>query len=312
MKEEISVVLSCDDNFAQHAGVLMESVLSTAKRSHNLHFYIVDGDIFDDKKEKITSISNKYNAQITFLKVNKNEFKDLYISFQYTSTIYYRLIIGKLLPASVNRCIYLDCDMICCSDIEELWKTDLEDRILGAVLDHGMLVSGTRWNNKIKELDFDEDDIYFNSGLLLIDLKKWRSLGLDDRAMKLARNHNYTSHDQDILNVLFRKSWTVLNSRWNCMPSIYGFNKRLFSKRKKYSDIISARKDPGILHFAGRYKPWEYPERKGFSDLYYKNLKNTPFWNGFQAKRSPQNIKKSGYSELFRIYLGNILYSLFG
>ena len=96
------------------------------------------------------------------------------------------------------------------------------------------------------------------------------------------------------------------------MPAVYGFNSKLFSRRKEFKDIVSARKAPGILHFAGRYKPWEYPERKGFSEAYYKNLNNTPFGKVFEPKRSPQNIKKSGYSELFRIYLGDILYSLFG
>ena len=41
MKDEISLVLSCDDNFAQHAGVLMESVLSNAKHRERIHFYLM-------------------------------------------------------------------------------------------------------------------------------------------------------------------------------------------------------------------------------------------------------------------------------
>ena len=52
----------------------------------------------------------------------------------------------------------------------------------------------------------------------------------------------------------------------------------------------------------------EYPERKGFSDEYYKNLNRTPFAEIFQPKRSHQNEKKSGYSELLRIYFGNLMY----
>lgn len=312
MKDEISLVLSCDDNFAQHAGVLMESVLSNAKHRERLHFYLMDGGISERKRLFLSEIVEGHGAQLSYLKIDEAAFKGIYLSFQYTLATYYRLCTGELLPQSVDRCIYLDCDMVCCADIEALWEESLDGFAIGAVIDHGMMVADKRWKEKKKELGFDDSDQYFNAGLLLIDLKQWRSRGLDKKAMDMAHGHDFKNHDQDILNVLFQKSWKVLNSKWNCMPAVYGFNGRLFRRRREFSDIVSARKNPGILHFAGRYKPWEYPERKGFSDSYYKNLNKTPFAEIFQPKRSPQNINKSGLSEWMRICAGNVIYSLFG
>lgn len=312
MKEEISIVLSCDDNFAQHAGVLMESVLSTMNYPERVHFYLMDGGITESKKTILDQIVRNHDAELSYIRIDEKAFKGIYLSYQYTLATYYRLCMGQLLPQTVNRCIYLDCDMVCCANIEDLWNESLDGAALGAVIDHGMVVSDKRWKEKKAELNFDNSDLYFNAGFLLIDLKQWRVRHLDEKAMKMAHDHDFKNHDQDILNLLFRKSWKVLNSKWNCMPAVYGFNSKLFSRRKEFKDIVSARKAPGILHFAGRYKPWEYPERKGFSEAYYKNLNNTPFGKVFEPKRSPQNIKKSGYSELFRIYLGDILYSLFG
>ena len=310
MKDEISLVLSCDDNFAQHAGVLMESVLSNAKHPKRFHFYVINGGISSIKQHIISNIVDTHSAKISYLKIDEQIFKDAYISYQYTQAIYYRLCIGSLLPSTVSRCLYLDCDMVCCSDLEDIWNEDLQGHVLGAIIDHAMMVSDKRWNAKKEELGFDNKDLYFNSGFLLIDVEKWRKGRFDEKAIELIKNKKFKNHDQDILNVLFKRKWKVLHAKWNCMPAICGFNNKLFVRRKEFPDILEARKEPAILHFAGRYKPWEYPERKRFNDKYYHYLRNTEFYKTFQPKRSAQNSKKNGLSELLRIYLGDFMFYL--
>ena len=62
----------------------------------------------------------------------------------------------------------------------------------------------------------------------------------------------------------------------------------------------------------GRYKPWEFPETKGFNDAYYRYLAQTPFAATFVPKKSPQNEKKTLRGELTRIGIGNVLYGLRG
>ena len=58
---KINVCLSCDENYAQYAGVVIASILANAKAEDSLHFYILDGNISNDSKEKILSIKSVWD-----------------------------------------------------------------------------------------------------------------------------------------------------------------------------------------------------------------------------------------------------------
>lgn len=308
--QNINVMLSCDENFAQHAGVLIESLLSAAAHPERIRLFLIDGGIGDASKGKIQTIVDSRGAFISFVRINPKDFEGLYLSHQYSLATYYRLMLGRLLPANVHKCIYLDCDMVVCDDIEKLWSTDLQRRPLGAVIDYGLMVSAKTFAEKRRDLGLAEMSLYFNAGLLVIDLDSWRRTDMDKTAMTLALSRSFRSHDQDVLNLLFKNNWTPLPAQWNCMPALYGFNLKLFLQRKRFQGIADARKRPAILHFAGRYKPWEYPEAAGFSDGYYRALSRTPFAEGFRPRQSPQNEGRSLQSELLRIRLGNLFYGV--
>lgn len=308
-QDRIHLVLSCDDNFAQHAGVLMQSLLRTAAHPNRLVFHLINGGIQPVNLQKIQAIVSSWSAQLDLLHIDQQRFSHLFLSHQYSLATYYRLIIGELLPAEISRCIYLDCDMVALSDIEELWETDLQGRPLGAVIDHGLMVSAKNFQEKQRDLGLSDKDLYFNAGLLLLDLAQWRQLGLDSTALSLASSRAFRSHDQDVLNLLFKGNWTVLHTKWNCMPAVYGFSFRLFRQLNRFPDVAEARRHPAIIHYAGRYKPWEFDEAASFNGAYFKSIKETPFGPSFQPQRSPQNVGRSLRSELFRIALGNLFYS---
>lgn len=307
-EDRIHLVLSCDDNFAQHAGVLMQSLLRAAAHPRCIVFHLIDGGIQADNLQKIQAIADRWGAQLDLLRIDQARFSHLFLSHQYSLATYYRLIIGELLPADVARCIYLDCDMVARTDIEELWNTDLQGRPIGAVIDHGLMVSTKNFQEKQRDLGLSSQDFYFNAGLLLIDVAQWRARGLDVDALKLASSRPFRSHDQDVLNLLFKDDWTVLNAKWNCMPAVYGFSLRLFRQLDRFPDVAEARRHPAIIHYAGRYKPWEFDESPSFNADYFECIRETPFGVGFKPQRSPQNVGRSLRSELFRIALGNLLY----
>lgn len=308
--DTIHVMLSCDENFAQHAGVLIESLRSEAAHPSRIRLFLIDGGITEESKRKIQTIADAHQASIAFIQINPEDFEGLYLSHQYSLATYYRLMLGRLLPSEVRKCIYLDCDMVVCDDIEKLWREDLQGRPLGAVIDYGLMVSAKTFAEKCRDLGLESRSLYFNAGMLVIDLDSWRRVDMDKTAMKLAQSRRFRSHDQDVLNLLFKDNWTPLSARWNCMPALYGFNLKLFMHRRRFLGLSDARKCPGILHFAGRYKPWEYPEAAGFSDGYYRSLERTPFAEGFEPKPSPQNKGRSLNSELTRIRIGNLFYGV--
>lgn len=83
-----------------------------------------------------------------------------------TQAMYYRYLFADMLPKTVTRLIYLDADIICKGNILPLWQTDLQGKVLGAVRDWGEAKSCDRIGLK--------NGRYFNSGVLLLDLTKWR------------------------------------------------------------------------------------------------------------------------------------------
>ena len=40
---------------------------------------------------------------------------------------YYRCILSELLPADIDRLLYLDCDIVIVGDISEYWNTPLDN-----------------------------------------------------------------------------------------------------------------------------------------------------------------------------------------
>ena len=82
---------------------------------------------------------------------------------------YSRLYLADLYPSSVKKVLYLDCDTIVLSSIEEIWNINLGDNIIAALND--AFSSLYRRNIGLRKTD-----IMFNSGVMLIDLDKWSFL----------------------------------------------------------------------------------------------------------------------------------------
>jgi len=141
----------------------------------------------------------------------------------------------------------------------------------------GLMTSVRTQKQKQESLDFDIlQEGYFNSGVLLMDLGQWREAGYGEALLKLIAANSYRHHDQDALNKLFLHNWQVLPLRWNMIPPVsYLFAKIL--KSKKYRVMaIEANKNPAIIHFAGRTKPWEFPLTKGIM-IYIMNISFNAF-----------------------------------
>ena len=113
---------------------------------------------------------------------------------------------------NVERAIYLDVDLIVMDDIRKLWDIDLEGHVFGASpLYVERLATINMYKNKIGLSEQDTSYHYFNSGILLIDYKKWRELKNND--------------NQNIINELFE----IINSIYtDCTPDELVLNKFAF------------------------------------------------------------------------------------
>jgi len=159
-----------------------------------------------------------------------------------------RLFISSVLPAELERVVYLDCDILVTADLAELYGTDMGGRPVAAVRDRGMRPL------YCAPLGLDARN-YFNAGMLLVDLKKWG--GPAQKALDLIASGGtiYPCLDQDVLNIVFKGNWLELEQRWNILGAQQPFASRWFgmfaTERMKRAEL-----PPAVYHFTP-VKPWD-------------------------------------------------------
>lgn len=251
----INICLSCDDNYSEHAGVVIASVLTNAKPTDEPVFYILDGGISDKHKQEILTLKNIKDCEIKFVKINEDSF-DSYKkvkSHQYvTLATYYRLKLPTLLP-HVSKIIYLDCDVVVQTSLYDLFNIDLKGYPIAGVHD-------------IKKHIVKDNPSYVNAGMLVVDLKRVVELNLEQKFLEYTQKHIDTIKvgDQEIINEVCKGNILILEDEWNVQSSN-------FTNRSSYT------KYPKIIHFTAKKKPWHYGSFSYHRDLYFKYLQLTPW-----------------------------------
>lgn len=254
----INICFACDDNYAKLCGVAITSILNNAKSSDELHFYILDHCITTKNKAKFEQLKKVKDCEINFFKIDDSRFKNLYLPEKkgYLSmAAYFRFVISSLFK-DIDKILYLDCDIIATTSIQELFDTNIENY-------YSAMVKDTSSEENCERLNFNKEDIYYNSGVILMNLKKWREDNVETNLFKII---NDGLDDQDILNICMKEHIKTLDEKWN------------WQKKAKY--YPQDEKYPNIIHFITAYKPWLTGSRRGFNNEYFKNLKMSP-WNNF-------------------------------
>lgn len=273
LSEKIYLVMATDDNFAKHLCVAVCSILKNLSSDVNLHLYILHENLSNSNKQHINTLRKISNFRIDFICVGLGKIAKLRaFSSPYISQISNaRLMIPSLLP-NINKCIYLDSDVIVRHDIKELWNIDIGDNFFAAVED-----SISQYRKK--RLKIPEQFIYFNSGVLLMNLKKMREKRVESIIKEFIDQEyrNLSLGDQDVLNALFYNKCKILPLKWNMTTSIYICDNTFNTYH--YAEIRKALDDPYICHFTYEKKPDSFLSRHPYSYEYRHYIKFTPWKN---------------------------------
>jgi lipopolysaccharide biosynthesis glycosyltransferase len=190
--------------------------------------------------------------------------------------VYYRLLVAEMLP-EYSSALYVDSDTIFLRDPAELLALTFEPFPIAAVQDLCVPTLGSPECLPGYELPGAERDIpYFNSGLLVIDLRQWRDLDIGGSAVRFAiesRQH-IRFWDQDALNVVVRGNWYPLDRRWNVFPlheiwsiAPFAYHGEEHVSRTRLRELS---RDAFLLHYVTRHKPWtdDFPSGR-LRDLWF-------------------------------------------
>lgn len=261
------VIAFCiDELMIQHLLVCIHSIIET-NSNENLEFYVLNKDITEESKLLVNKNLSESSVEVHFINVIQERYADLMVSDHITIESYFRISLADLLPLTIRRVIYLDCDIIVMGSLKPLWEIEMNEFKLAAVPE--------LFNYRNLELGFSNHTKYFNSGVLVIDLSVWRNEHISQQVFDYLANHpeKIKFHDQDALNA-------VLFNKWLELPEIYNFTVEYIDRLRNLKKILVNEPEyPVVMHFNQSFKAWHYQSRHPYKQLYYKYLKNTPFAN---------------------------------
>ena len=287
-RDPLSICLTIDNNYVQHAAVTLTSL---CVNNAHLHFnvIIVHSDISPKNRLLLIKEMSKYKVTIDFIAIDEQLLSDAILSYHFTIAIYYRLLLPKILPNNLDAILYLDADLIIRKDISDILNTDCIKEYSHAAVENVLTTNETK-----DRLNMPNKSKYFNAGLMIINLKYWREKEIMQKTL-LFLKHNKEKiklGDQDVLNAVLCNQWHRLPYIWNAQESFY-LEKYTFSDleitEKEHQNIVH---NPTIVHFTGSDKPWYKENQHPFKAEYYKYLACTHWRNVRPQKRYPSLYEK--------------------
>ncbi len=264
----IRIACAADANYLPHVATLLASIGQThAAGEVGLHFLHLE-DMPPASLHQLTRYARGLGIAMQCHCIASQRVAALPAMGRISRVMWLRLFLPEVLP-DADRVLYLDCDTLVCTHLGPLWQLDLKDHGLGAVAN----VFERGWESHATRQGLARPQDYFNSGVLLMNLRIWREQELSQRLLALSGDPTagLVWPDQDALNRIFAQRWMPLHPRWNCQNSLFFFPQAAdyFSAE----ELARARREPGILHFEGGMlaKPWHFlcknPWRKRYLGL---------------------------------------------
>ncbi|MDR6553587.1 glycosyltransferase family 8 protein [Paenibacillus qinlingensis] len=270
--ENIHIVSTIDSNYIQHFCTMLASIVKNTNYRERLIVHLIHDGLTELETDQILQCTNKLGLQICFLKIDKENFIEFDVSGHFSLAIYYRLMIPSLFDKNVEKILYLDVDIIVRKDIVELWNLELGNYSIGAVEDQDGYL-------RLKELGIPEDNKYFNAGVLLINLNKWRSNAIASKVAAFISNNRQKLkyHDQDALNAILYSDWIELPVTWNIQSNMYKDSDE--NQAIEEGELALAKENPSVVHYTTASKPWHVTSTHPFKEEYFHYLQYTPFKN---------------------------------
>lgn len=304
------VLCAADENYVKPLAVMLHSAASNLGSGRHLHVVLFDGGISEDSYSGIRESLVDLPISIDVLKPDLSKVNDLMTSHHITHTAYLRLMAARLLPDSIDKVIYLDSDVLVVDDLSQMWELDLDDYYCLAATDIACpYVDAREVDNpefqrakpylatispivNWKDLGIDGDANYFNSGVMVLNLEKWRRENVEQRLFDCLRQNSkfVWCWDQYALNVVFAGKWGELPLKWNQGAHVFEYPDQQHSP-VCIDSFLEMRDSPGIIHFTTEWKPWDFQPFHPMRQRFYEELDKTA-WRGWRPENPGFSFRK--------------------
>lgn len=241
---KITVAYAPDTNMVPLTLASMASVLKNARKNDEIEFVIMYSAAHLEEKYLHTfdNLQAIKNYSLSLLKIDENIFDGFPCPNWVTVEAWFRCLLADLLPND-DKALYLDCDTIVRGSLHELFATELNDNLVGVIED----VSKSKQNAQRIAL---EDNFYFNSGVLMINLKAWRKIDFFSCLKSIVMTDSKVTNDQDALNKTCDGSKCRLSPKYDYMHVWWRKNEPEYDETYA-KEFARAQDNPIIVHFTG-------------------------------------------------------------
>lgn len=262
--------LCFNEGYVPYACVTIKSIMDNANPEDDVVIHIVSDYLSND------SVDFLKQWNVIFHIINDDSiFEGVDLSVWGIYALY-RFFLPKYLGSDVHKVLYLDCDVIVNSNLDELFEMDMHDKAIAGCID-----PQTYSKEVFTRLDYDFEKKYICSGVLIMNLDYWREFGVSDKIINFMKKKRDTLRfpDQDAINCLCCDNKIIL-------PSEYGVQCSFFRERRflieHIDNIDSIVDNPQIVHYAG-YAPWVYCKNK--------SLHSYMWWNTYRSLKAFPMVK---------------------
>lgn len=254
--------------------VCLRSLLERATDTSVKDIYVLHSELAPGQKEPVhRSLEGLKNFELHWVPVDASLFSALSPGLPHVSrATYFRFLAPSLLPAHVDHLLYLDADLVVLDDVDKLFALYDPALPLQACRDYvGFFDTPIFGLNRLAEFGIDPKAVYFNSGVMLVNLRRWREEGIAKRILDFAAaNPDCLSiADQNSINIVLQGRIGALPPEWNTQ-AIYP---KLLDGSWTFPYIpqpsVEAAK---IYHYTSELKPWsggrDFPAARLFHDFH--------------------------------------------
>lgn len=276
-KAVVNITYITDSQYVPPTMVSMYSAIANKCPTSTYNFYIITENITDLDKERIFKLKELSPDTINIKIIPRFEpdlpFENMQRFLQYKVGMH-KIYLSEIL-SDLDKVIYMDGDTIVQKDLRDLYGFDIKN-VYASVAKDGIYY---RFPKEMQEMGFDKRGYYFNSGVMLHNLKKQRDDRLVDKLVNYIKTHKDFYGDQDVLNVVMEDKLKLMSYRYNCISTFFeadnlDFLSEYFAEELP-KNTIDIYKKSSIIHYAGD-KPWQDDYRPLYlKELWYDYLKKT-------------------------------------
>lgn len=256
----MNILVAFDKKYMPHTKVMLAS-LRASMPMEKIDVYYLYNEMSENILVRLSDDLKKNNNINLFpIKVETTPFDNIQVGMHFTIETMYRLVAVSLLPKTLDRILWLDGDIIINHSISKLYYVEFKDATIAACRGRGLI------ENHNRRLGLSRDHIYFNAGVVLMNLNKMRENKALETFIKIMNTYGerLTFNDQDILNIAYTGADIIYfdSKVYNCQIG------RDFKIEK--NQLSSFLENCCIMHFAATAKPWNNTYINGLEKIYWK------------------------------------------